>query len=325
AEPPGAAAGPPAEPGADLVHDVLGEAAEGGELAADDRQQPVQVGPVVVQDVAAGDVSGRAVGHVRQGAYAGVGVQDVARGEVRGGEEPVGLGEDVVDLLLVGADGVEVAVEPLVGAADEVAAQPGDHHEGAAVAQRLVVHGAVGRAGERVDDEVGALGAADQPLGPGGDVGEHAVGPRPGHVDGEPGAHLVDVAGEDVAHACPGDPAVRHGQPDRFGVVEGDGAGPPGGEHDLHAEAFGVGDLRVVVERRSLQAVAAQAGQPGGGPLPPVYAVAGQGLVEGQHVVQHHAGAQHQVMVGVVAVEGQHERQRGDQVGGVPQQPFAVA
>src|SRR5207244_4007381 len=99
---------------------LFGETAMSGELAADDREETTQARGMVVDDVLAGDRALGAGRDVGKGADAAVRVEDVVPRELGAWEEGVRLGEEVVDLAVVGAHVVEVALVADVGAADQV-------------------------------------------------------------------------------------------------------------------------------------------------------------------------------------------------------------
>ena len=268
------------------------------------------------------DRAGLGAGPVRQRPHAGIGVADRRTGQPGPRQQEVGLLQQVVDLGLGARGGVEVAVEPVVGGTDQVPAVPRDHQDRPVVRAGLVVDGDVRRTGERVDHEVRALGATDEP-------GQwqargHLVDPRPRRVDHDGGPQRRIDAADAVAHRHAGRPAAVGLHPRHLGVGQGERPGVDRREQRLQDEPLGEDDLAVVVAQRAGEALAAQRRQLDGDGLPVEAAVPRHRLAHREGVEGHHAGPEHPGRLVVVRVQRHDEGHRRDQVRRDVQQPLAV-
>src|SRR5208283_1691518 len=193
--------------------------------------------------VVAADLAGGEGVAARQRADAAEAEDDMRAVDADGGEGLLHGLENIVDLgLVAGRLGI---VGGNVGCASDDPALDGVEDADAAVAVDEVDHVVAGGADQFgvVEDDVGALGAADEVAGA-TDVAVGAVDPRAGGVDNDPGAQGAGVAGDFVAQGdCTSGGALQ------ADVVQGAGLGAGGlGVLDqLEAEALRVGDARVEV------------------------------------------------------------------------------
>ncbi len=300
----------------------------GRQLAARDRHHPA--GGLVELGLA-GDVDGllRVAGR-DQRPHARVGARDVARAQV-GGEELVGGGEQVLDVVERGLHVLQVALVVVVGGADQRLPEPREHEDRAPApggrdrARHERQRGAVDddvRAAARPDD--GHLGLVVELLG------AQPVGPHAGRVDDVGGAHLQLGPALGVAHARADGPAALLEQPGRLDAVDGDRAEALGlGEHGQHEP--GVVGLAVVEQVAAARLAGGESRQqlrdllagdhavPRGAPVLDPVAVAiapapeRRDPVERHHVV--HVQPDADQAVGPGAVEGgDDQRQRADEV-----------
>ena len=114
-------------------------------------------------------------------------------------------------------------------------------------------------------------------------------------------------------------------QPCRRGVVAHLRAGLLGGAQGVEDEALRQLDLGIPVEGGLAQPLGREAGLDGGRRRAAHEPVAGHGASRREEVVEREAGAQAQPVPERFAVEGQDERQRGDEVGHAAQLPGPLA
>ena len=295
---------------------MLAEGAERRQLATDEGDQPRMLRPVVLDDVLARDGALGTIRFVGQRPNARVSESDGVAGEVRLGENQIGLVDDVVDLFIVGHGAIEVAREPLIGAADQVTTEPRDDEGLATVGACFVVHALVNRAAlEGVDHEVGPLGSAIEPGLPHRAASQHGVDPRSGRIHGDCGPDVVALARLAVENDRTGNPIALGQQRLDLAVVQRRGAGRFGSEHEFNAESLGVGDLRVVVDTRALQVGAHDSGLSLDGLSSREDAVVGHRLSGREDVVHQHPHLEEKLRVLIGGIERHDESERLDEVG----------
>jgi hypothetical protein len=92
----------------------------------------------------------------------------------------------------------------------------------------------------------------------------------------------------------------------------------------LDGDALGVLGLGVVVEGRALEALRVEARLALEGLLPAEHVVVGRALVEGEDVVGDHAEPDHERAAPHIAIDGDQEAERFDEVRGHAQEPLTV-
>ena len=117
---------------------------------------------------------------MRQRPNAGLRVEDARSERRRSRKHALRFRDEVLPFALVDRRRARIAVEALVGGADQVQLVPRQNEERPRVAAGLDVDARARRAGKRRDDQMAALRAADQAAPP--DLTEHLVHPRPGRV-----------------------------------------------------------------------------------------------------------------------------------------------
>ena len=292
------------------VHHVPGHQPVGGELPAGDRREP---GQRHVHHVLPRQFRGRGLGGGRdERSQAGVDADDVRPGE-RLGEDPVGRGEDVVDVLAGGGGLVPLAGPLGVGGADDPPLAPRDEEQHALLGADD--HAGVGVDGGPGHHQVHALGHPHLVTGPHPVERVHQVGPHPG-AHHHPLRQNVDrPVGFFVKH-----PGADHRRPVRR-PQQRRRARP--GHHDRavrrrgprHGDRVpGVVHLRVVVDHRAGQPVGAQRGraaQRAARAEVPVVRDRAPGALH--RVIDHQAGA-HVRPLHDLPVQRIEERHRPDQV-----------
>ena len=308
------------------IYGFLGQAAVGGQLAADNGHHSLKaVGGVVMDDMAAGDGAGRPLGDIRQRADSGVGIEHGVVGKAGGRDNAVGFTQQIVDLGLIGGEVIEIALEANIGGADQVTVIPRQDEVWPAVLGGFGVDAIAWSAGEGIDHEVGALGAADEARHRAADEFEHLIHPWPGDVDDDMRPRTVEPV-----IACGGEINADDAAGFDCQLVDRDAEANgcavfPGGEHVFQDEAFGVLDLGIVVDGRPAQAIGVQAGHALQGSITGEHVVMIERLVVGEHVVTDHAHADHPGAVLRPCVDGDNQRERLDQVGRIVQEVLALA
>ena len=164
-------------------------------------------------EMIARDAPGEARLAARQRPDAAVAIDDVLRPHGDAGEDVGQRLEDVVDLVVLAAH-VAGLVDADVGRAEQHPAEIGEQDADAAVDVLEVDHVAVEGAEQAgmVEDEVRALGAADErcrPLAVGGERRVGLVQPGAGGVDDQVGRHREFLAGQRVGEDDPAALASR--------------------------------------------------------------------------------------------------------------------
>ena len=207
---------------------------------------------VVQQDVPARDALFRYSRGIRQRPHTGVGIANALPRQLRGRDNPVGLGQEKIDLPFLRLDLVEISVVAGIGRANQVEIVPRDNEERPPILPGFGVERVSRCAREGIDDDVAPFAAPDQAR-PLSEVapGEHLIDPGSGDVDDHRRRVSERLAGQDVI-PCHASNAPIFAE-DLTDVVIGADLRSVGAriERVLEGKSFRVLDLRIVVKRRT--------------------------------------------------------------------------